>query len=48
MEKRIPCFTSIDTATAAAESLTTQDPNYNVKSMFEYIDPQQGEPQNAQ
>ena len=47
VEKRIPCFTSIDTATAAAESLTTQDPNYNVKSMLEYIYPQQGEPKNA-
>ena len=28
-------------ATAAAESLATQDPNYNVKSMLEYIYPQQ-------
>ena len=47
VEKRIPCFTSIDTATAAAESLTTKDPNYNVKSMLEYIDTQRGEPENA-
>jgi len=47
VEKRIPCFTSIDTATAAAESLTAQDPNYNVKSMLEYIDPQKGEPTDA-
>ena len=47
VEKRIPCFTSIDTATAAAESLTTQDPTYNVKSMLEYISTQRGEPRNA-
>ena len=40
VEKRIPCFTSIDTATAAAENLNIQNPNYNVKSMLEYVDTQ--------
>ncbi|HAT21239.1 MAG TPA: carbamoyl phosphate synthase large subunit, partial [Dehalococcoidia bacterium] len=47
VEKRIPCFTSIDTATAAAESLTSEGPNYNVKSMLEYIRAPQGESHNA-
>ena len=47
MEKRIPCFTSIDTATAAAESLTSEGPNYNVKSMLEYIPTPEGEPRDA-
>jgi len=48
VEKRIPCFTSIDTATAAAESLTIKDPNYNVKSMLEYIDTSKGAAKDAQ
>tara|TARA_B100000586_G_scaffold105069_1_gene75330 strand:- start:4534 stop:7887 length:3354 start_codon:yes stop_codon:yes gene_type:complete len=47
VEKRIPCFTSIDTATAAAESLTSEGPNYNVKSMLEYIPTPEGEPRDA-
>ena len=47
VEKRIPCFTSIDTATAAAESLTSEGPNYNVKSMLEYIRAPQGKSHNA-
>jgi len=47
VEKRIPCFTSIDTATAAAESLTSEGSNYNVKTMLEYIRKPQGESHNA-
>ena len=36
-EKRIPCFTSIDTARAAVESLLTGTTGYNVKSIDKYL-----------
>jgi carbamoyl-phosphate synthase large subunit len=35
-EKRIPCFTSLDTARAVAEVLINGQYNYNVMSMPEY------------
>jgi carbamoyl-phosphate synthase large subunit len=36
-EKRIPCFTSIDTARAAAESLNRRSEDYSVKPLQEYL-----------
>ncbi len=36
-ERRIPCFTSLDTARAAVESLTHGPQNYNVMTMKEYL-----------
>ena len=36
-EKRIPCFTSIDTARAAAESLNRRGEDYSVKPLKEYL-----------
>ena len=36
-ERRIPCFTSLDTARAAVESLTRGPQNYNVMTMKEYL-----------
>ena len=38
VEKRIPCFTSLDTARAAAESLIMGSALYNVKPYIEYRD----------
>jgi carbamoyl-phosphate synthase large subunit len=37
VERRIPCFTSLDTARAAVESLLTARGNYNVMCMDEYL-----------
>ena len=37
VDRRIPCFTSLDTARAAAESLADGDPNYRVKPLREYL-----------
>ena len=37
VEKRIPCFTSLDTARAAVESLLMSQGNYNVQPMIEYL-----------
>jgi len=45
-EKRIPCFTSIDTARAAAESLNGPTDDYSVKPLQEYLNGPQKE-QNA-
>ncbi len=36
-EKRIPCFTSIDTARAAAESLNRRSEDYSVKPLQDYL-----------
>ena len=36
-EKRIPCFTSIDTARAAVECLVAGGKSYNVKPMSDYL-----------
>ena len=36
-EKRIPCFTSIDTARAAVESLLSGPTGYNIKSLNQYL-----------
>jgi len=38
VERRIPCFTSIDTARAAVESLEAGDSAYNVMTMKEYLE----------
>ena len=38
VERRIPCFTSLDTARAAVESLTNDDAAYNVKPLPTYRD----------
>ena len=37
VERRIPCFTSLDTARAAAESLIDGSGSYNVKPLSEYL-----------
>ena len=37
VDRRIPCFTSIDTATAAAESLIGNEHNFNIKTIKEYL-----------
>ena len=37
VEKRIPCFTSIDTAMAAVESMSDNLGQYQVKTTAEYI-----------
>ena len=37
-ERRIPCFTSLDTARAAVESLVSSSGSYNVKPLGEYRD----------
>jgi len=36
-EKRIPCFTSIDTARAAAESLNGPTDDYSVAPLADYL-----------
>ncbi|MBI4304847.1 MAG: hypothetical protein HY678_00870, partial [Chloroflexi bacterium] len=36
-ERRIPCFTSLDTARAAVESLRETAQTYNVRRMSEYL-----------
>jgi carbamoyl-phosphate synthase large subunit len=37
-ERRIPCFTSIDTARAAVEAMTPHGDRYSVKRLAEYLD----------
>ena len=37
VDRRIPCFTSIDTATAAAESLIGNEHSFNIKTIKEYL-----------
>ena len=37
VERRIPCFTSLDTARAAAESLSNSSDAYNVKPLSQYL-----------
>ena len=37
VERRIPCFTSLDTARAAVESLLMSQGNYNVQPMIKYL-----------
>jgi carbamoyl-phosphate synthase large subunit len=37
VERRIPCFTSIDTAMAAAESISDVQLTYNIKATSEYV-----------
>ena len=37
VEKQIPCFTSLDTARAAAESLPVEPAAYNIATMGEYL-----------
>ena len=37
VEKRIPCFTSLDTARAAVESLLADEASYNVQPTVEYL-----------
>ena len=37
VERRIPCFTSLDTARAAIESLLTHQGAYSVKCTEEYL-----------
>ncbi|MBM3924959.1 MAG: carbamoyl-phosphate synthase large subunit [SAR202 cluster bacterium] len=36
-ERRIPCYTSLDTARVAAESLLSEDAGYSVESMDKYL-----------
>jgi carbamoyl-phosphate synthase large subunit len=38
-EKRIPCFTSIDTAAAAASALASADPHFTIQPLREYLTP---------
>ena len=37
VEKHIPCFTSMDTARAAAESLSIEPAAYDVATIDEYL-----------
>jgi carbamoyl-phosphate synthase large subunit len=37
-ERRIPCYTSLDTARVAAESLLSEDAGYSVEPMDKYLD----------
>ena len=37
VDMRIPCFTSLDTARAAVESLIAVDDQYNIKPLHEYL-----------
>ena len=37
VEKHIPCFTSMDTARAAAESLSIELPAYDIATISEYL-----------
>ena len=37
VDRRIPCFTSIDTATAAAESLIGSEHSFHIKTIKEYL-----------
>ena len=37
VEHRVPCFTSVDTARAASESLLSEAVGYNVKPMKGYL-----------
>ena len=37
VDRRIPCFTSLDTARAAAESLANGNSSYSVKPLREYL-----------
>ncbi len=37
VERRIPCFTSLDTARASVESLLAEDGSYSIKTMAEYL-----------
>jgi carbamoyl-phosphate synthase large subunit len=37
VERRIPCFTSLDTARAAVESLVTERSSYNIQCTEEYL-----------
>ena len=37
-EKGVPCFTSIDTARAVAESINRPNDHYNVLPLEEYLD----------
>ena len=39
VDRRIPCFTSLDTARAAVESLIKGGTNYNVLTVQEYLNP---------
>jgi carbamoyl-phosphate synthase large subunit len=40
-EKRIPCFTSLDTARVAWNALANGSPIYNIKPLKEYLDRQE-------
>ena len=37
VERRIPCFTSLDTARAAVESLLAEDGSYSIQTIDEYL-----------
>ena len=37
VERRIPCFTSLDTARAAVESLLMSQENYSIRRTDEYL-----------
>ena len=37
VDARIPCFTSLDTARAAAESLANGDGGYSIKPLSQYL-----------
>ena len=37
VERQIPCFTALDTARAAVESLLTEGGRYNVRPMVDYL-----------
>jgi len=41
-EKRIPCFTSLDTARAAIEALTNIDQIFTIQPLREYLTMQKG------
>jgi carbamoyl-phosphate synthase large subunit len=38
VEKHIPCFTSMDTARAAAESLSVEPVAYEIATITEYLE----------
>ena len=42
VERRIPCFTSLDTARAAVEALLMQRGGYNIEQIDAYLKPVEG------
>jgi len=43
VDRRIPCFTSLDTARAAVEALLMQRGSYNIEQIDAYLQPAEGQ-----